>query len=291
MFEDPRTRGPRPPFPAPGLDTAAGKGHLNPKPDHGERSYAGRRRLEACGAIVIGGDSGIGRAVAIAFAREGADVLIAFQTEEAEAAETARWVREAGRRAVLAGGDLNSQRRQTELVEEAIAQFGHLDVLVNDAVAGWAHESPEALSALEVEEILRKSTEAVFAFARIAASRMKPGSSIIATTAVHSSHPRSQQRAYAAFQGGVGSLTASLALELAQHGIRVNAVEPGPVWAPRVLMTLSDEQRRNFGAETMLGRPAQPAELAPAYVFLASADASFITGSVLSVTGGRFELA
>ena len=290
MFEDPRKRGPRPPFPASRLG-AGGDGHLDPKPDHGERSYAGRRRLEACGAIVAGGDSGIGRAVAIAFAREGADVLIAFQTEEAEAEETARWVREAGRRAVLACGDLNSQRHQTQLVEQAIAQFGHLDILVNDTVAGWAHESPHESSALQVEEILRKSTEAVFAFSRIAASRMTPGTSIITTTAVHSSHPPSQQRAYAAFGGGVASLTASLALELAQRGIRVNAVEPGPVWAPRMLMTLTDEQRRNFGVETMLGRPGQPAELAPAYVFLASADASFITGSVLSVTGGRFDRA
>jgi hypothetical protein len=240
-------------------------------------------------AIVTGGDSGIGRAVAIAFAREGADVLIAFQTEQAEAEETARWVSQAGRQAVLAGGDLNSELRQTELVARAIAQFGHLDVLVNDAVSGWAHESPRELSALEVEETIRKSTEAVFGLSRIAASRMKPGGSIITTTAVHSSHPPSQQRAYAAFQGGVAALTASLALELVQRGIRVNAVEPGPVWAPRVLLTLTEEQRRNFGADTMLGRPAQPAELAPAYVFLASIDASFITASVLCVTGGRFE--
>jgi hypothetical protein len=287
MFEDPRTRGPRPPFAASRPDTG-GTGHLDPEPDHGERSYSGRGQLEGCGAIVSGGDSGIGRAVAIAFAREGADVLIAFQTEEAAASETARWVREAGRRAVLAGGDLNSARHQKEIVERALAQFGHLDILVNDAVASWAHESPHELSALEVEETLRKSTEAVFTFSRVAAARMKPGTSIITTTAVRSPHPPAQQRAHAAFQGGVASLTASLALELAQRGIRVNAVEPGPVWAPRVLMTLSEEQRREFGADTLLGRPAQPAELAPAYVFLASTGASFITGSVLSVAGGRF---
>ncbi len=285
MFEDPRTRGPRPPFAA-RLDTCD-QDHLDPKPDHGERSYTGRGRLEGYAAIICGGDSGIGRAVAIAFAREGADVLIAFQAHEAAAAETARWVREAGRRAVVAGGELNSQPHQSELVEQAIAQFGHLDVLVNDAVAEWAQESPHEQSALEIEETLRRTTESVFTFSKVAAERMKPGSSIITTTALHSSRPPSQQRAYAAFQGGVASLTASLANELAQRGIRVNAVEPGPVWAPRVLITLTEEQRCNFGAETMLGRPAQPAELAPAYVFLASADASFITGSVLSVTGGR----
>jgi NAD(P)-dependent dehydrogenase (short-subunit alcohol dehydrogenase family) len=288
MLEDPRTRGPRPPFPAL-LREASGKAHLDPKPDHGERSYTGYRRLRGCAAIVTGGDSGVGRAVAIAFAREGADVLIAFQTEETEAAETAHWVREAGRRAVLVGGDLNSQRHQTELVEQAITHFGRLDILVNDAASAWAHQSPAGLSVLAVEETVRRSTEAVFTLSRIAASRMKPGGSIITTTAVHSAHPSSQQRAYAAFEGGVASLTASLAGELAPRGIRVNAVEPGPVWAPRVLMTLSAQQRANFGADTMLGRPGQPAELAPAYVFLASGEASFVTGSVLAVTGGWFE--
>jgi len=281
MLEDPRTRGPRPPF-----AEFSGADNLDPKPDYGERSYAGRGRLEGCGAIVLGGDSGIGRAVAVAFAREGSDVLIGFQTELAEAEETAGWVRKAGRRAVLAGGNLDSELRQTQLVEQAIAQFGHLDVLVNDTVAGWAHVSPHELSALEIEESLRKSTEEAFAFARLAASRMRPGSSIITTTAVRSPHPASQQRAYAAFQGGVASLTASLATEFASRGIRVNAVESGPVWAPRVLRTLTREQTRSFGSETLLGRPAQPAELAPAYVFLASSEASFMTGTLISVTGG-----
>jgi NAD(P)-dependent dehydrogenase (short-subunit alcohol dehydrogenase family) len=284
MFEDPRTRGPRPPFAEPGSS-----GNLDPKPDYGERTYTGRARLRGCGAIVLGGDSGIGRAVAIAFAREGSDVLIAFQTEEKDAEETAEWVRKAGGRAVLAGGHFDSERRQTALVEQAIGEFGHLDVLVNDAVAGWAHLPADGLSAAQIEESLRQSTEGAFAMAKAAAPRMKPGGSIITTTAVRSSHPVSQQRAHAAFQGGVASLTASLATEFAPLGIRANAVEPGPVWAPRFLRTLTPEQRRNLGADTMLGRPAQPAELAPAYVFLASSEASYMTGAVLSVTGGRFE--
>lgn len=238
---------------------------------------------------MTGGDSGIGRAVAIAFAREGADVLIAFRTAESEAAETARWVEKAGRRAILVGGNLEGEPQQKQIVEQAIAQFGHLDILVNDAVADWPHEAAQRLSALDLEQALRKSTEAVFGFARIAASRMQPGASIITTTALRFSHPSFEQRAYGAFQGGVAALTASLATELARKGIRINAVEPGPVWAPRVLATLTDEQRRSFGADTLLGRPGQPAELAPAYVFLASAEASFVTGSVLPVTGGWFD--
>jgi hypothetical protein len=290
MFEDPRTRGPRPPFPAARLDIGR-NGNLDPNPDHGEGSYGGHGRLEGCGAIIVGGDSGIGRAVAIAFAREGADVLIAFQAEEAEAAETAQWVGKAGRRAVLARGDLDSQRRQSEIVEQAMREFGHLEILVNDAVAGWTQEPQHQASALAVEESFRKRTEAVFAMSRIAADRMTPGAAIITTTAVHSARSLSQQRAYASFQGGVASLTASLALELAQKGIRVNAVQPGPVWAPRLVGALSEDQRRNFGAETMLGRPGQPVEFAPAYVFLASPEASFVTGSVLCVTGGRFDRA
>jgi NAD(P)-dependent dehydrogenase (short-subunit alcohol dehydrogenase family) len=282
MFEDPRACGPRPPF-----RPFDGRGHLDPEPDYGERSYVGRGRLEGCGAIVVGADSGIGRAVAIAFAREGADVLIAFQTEEEAARESAEWVRKAGRRSALAGGPFDTEQRQRQLIEQAIAEWGHLEVLVNDGVAGWAHESPQELSVLEIEASLRKSTEDAFALARIAALRMKPGSSIITTTTVRSSHPDAQQRAHAAFQGGVASLTASVATEFAPRGIRVNAVEPGPVWAPRVVRTLTHDQQRDFGADTMLGRPAQPAELAAAYVFLASPEASFITGTVLSVTGGR----
>ena len=286
MLEDPRLSGPRPPFRAP-MSLA----DLDPKPDHGERTYVGCHRLEDYTAIVVGGDSGIGRAVAIAFAREGANVVVGYQAQHEGAEETARWVSKAGRRAVLLPGDLNSEGYRHVLLEQAIRQFGSLDVLVSDAPSIHDRGSAEdvELSAASIEGALRTGQESVFALSLLAADKMRPGASVIATTLARSEHSPSLQRAYAAYRGGIASLTVSLALELAGRGVRVNAVEPGPVWAPRVLANLTDRQLENFGANTLLGRPAQPAELAPAYVFLASRQATFITGAVLPVTGGQLE--
>ena len=278
-MEDPRLAGPKPPFRVP-----TRRVDLDPKPDHGERAYVGSNRLENCAAIVVGGDSGIGRAVAIAFAREGANVLIGYQADLDGAEETVRWVTEAGRSAVALPGDLKSEAYRHVLVEQAIEQFGSLDVLVSDAP--WISSVADGLA---VEEAIRTGQESVFALALLAANSMKAGGAIVATTLAQSEHSPSLQRAYAAYRGGVASLTASLARELSDRGVRVNAVEPGPVWSARTLATLTNEQVASFGAHTLLGRPAQPAEIAPAYVFLASRDASFITGAVLSVTGGQPE--
>jgi NAD(P)-dependent dehydrogenase (short-subunit alcohol dehydrogenase family) len=259
---------------------------LQPSPDHGEHSYRGAARLEGRAALVTDGDSGIGRAVAIAFAREGANVLIAYLNEHAEAEETARWVTEAGRRAVLVPGDIRDALYQGILVSRALAEFGRLDILVNNAAFQWAHEPLANASASEMEQALRTQSESVFFLAKTAGAKMKPGSSIINTSAMRASHPRSALRAYASNQGAVATFTASLAQLLAPNGIRVNAVAPGPVWTPRVLAPLSEAEIAKFGADTLLGRSAQPAEIAPAYVFLASSDASYITGAVLPVTGG-----
>jgi len=277
-MEDPRFAGPKPPFGVPPRS-----GDLNPKPDHGERTYVGCNRLEHYAAIVVGGDSGIGRAVAIAFAREGASVLIGYQGDREDAEETVRWISEAGRRAVAVPGDLRSDAYRQLLVERSIEEFGSLDVLVSDAP--WINDVEDGLA---VEEAIRSGQEAVFALSLLAADKMKPGAAIVATTLAQLEHAPSLQRAYAAYRGGVGSLTASLARELSGRGVRVNAVEPGPVWAPRMLAALTDEQVASFGANTLFGRPAQPAEMAPAYVFLASPAASF-TGAVLPVTGGQLE--
>jgi hypothetical protein len=281
MLEDPRFSGLRPPF-----RTPMSPGDPDPKPDHGESTYVGSNRLQDYTALLIGGDSGIGRAVAIAFAREGANVVIGYRADHEGARETARWVSHAGRRAVLCPGDLNSEDYRQALIEQAHGQFGSLDVLVSDAPSIGDRDD---LSAVEIEEVIRTGQESLFALASIAGESMKPGSAIISTTLARSEHSPSLQRAYAAYRGGVASLTVSLAIKLADRGVRVNAVEPGPVWAPRMLATLTDGQLANFGASTLLGRPAQPAEMAPAYVFLASQAASFMTGSVLSITGGQFE--
>ena len=286
MLEDPRSIGRRPPFRVP-----ASPGDLSPKPDHGEHSYVGSNRLPDRVAIVIGGESGIGRAVSIALAREGANVVIGYRADAEGAQETARWVRAAGRKARLVSGDLNSEDYRRAVVAEAMGQFGSLDILVSDAPSicecGLVGEA--TFSAASIEESIRTGQESLFALAELAADCMKPGAAIIATTLARSEHAPALQRAYAAYRGGIASLTVSLALRLADRGVRVNAVEPGPVWAPRMIATLTEQQLANFGASTLLGRPAQPAEVAGAYIFLASREASFITASVLPVTGGQLE--
>jgi len=283
MLEDPRFAGPKPPF-----RVRRPARYLDPKPDHGERTYVGSNRLEGYAAVVVGGDSGIGRAVAIAFAREGANVLIGYRSDHKGAEETARWVSEAGRRAIALPGDLNSEDYRHLLVDQAISQLGSLDILASDAA--WIGDvEPHQDDALSVEEAIRTGQESVFGLSLLAGEKMRPGAAIVATTLAQSEHGPLLQRAYAAYRGGVARLTASMARQLSGRGVRVNAVEPGPVWAPRMLATLTDQQLTNFGAGTLLGRPAQPAEMAPAYVFLASREARFITGAVLPVSGGQLE--
>jgi NAD(P)-dependent dehydrogenase (short-subunit alcohol dehydrogenase family) len=278
MLKDPHLGGPTPPFRVPGAGA-----DLDPKPDHGEYTYLGSSRLQNYAAIVLGGDSGIGRAVAIAFAREGANVLLAYQADRNGAEETARWVSEAGRPVALCPGDPNSEDYHHLLIEQALRQFGSLDVLVSDAPPTGS-VGPD-----KIEEAIRSGQESIFALSLLAAEKMRPGAAIVTTTLPRSEHSPALQRAYAAYRGSIVNLTASLALKLAARGVRVNAVEPGPVWAPRMLAMLTEEQLASFGASTVFGRPAQPAELAPAYVLLASAQASFITGTVLPVTGGQLD--
>jgi NAD(P)-dependent dehydrogenase (short-subunit alcohol dehydrogenase family) len=268
MLRDPRSADPR------------------PVPDHGEASYRGSARLGGCVALITEGDSGIGRAVAIAFAREGADIVLAYLDEHTDAEQTAEWVKRAGRRAVLAPGDVRDVRHQEHLVTRAVEELGRLDILVNNAAFQWAHEPMADANAAEVEDTLRTQSESVFFLAKAAAAPMRPGGCIINTSPLRSPHPPSHQRAHASHQSAVANFTASLAQLLAPQGIRVNAIAPGPVWTPRVLATLSDEDVARFGKDTLLGRPAQPAELAPAYVFLASNDACYVTGAVLPVAGG-----
>lgn len=287
MLVDPRSAGPRPPFPKQKQPMPGKTAALDPQPDHGEESYEGFNRLEGCAAIVTGGDSGIGRAICIAFAREGADVLISYLNEHEDAEETAKWVRKTGRKAVLVPGDVGDEQHCRDLVKRCVQELGRLDILVNNAAFQATHEKLEDFTSEEIAHTFRTNIESMFFLAREAASHMKPGGSIVNTASIQADHPSPQLLAYATTKGAIANFTAGLAQLLAKDGIRVNAVAPGPIWTPLIPSTMPAEKASKFGSDTPLGRPGQPAELAPAYVFLASNQATYINGAVLPVTGGK----
>jgi NAD(P)-dependent dehydrogenase (short-subunit alcohol dehydrogenase family) len=285
--QDPGERGLPPPFPdqpqsPPGLEQ-----DMLPPPDYGAQSYRGSGRLTGKAAIITGGDSGIGRAVALAYAHEGADVLIAYLNEEPDAQETVRIIERAGRKAVAIPGDIGDERHAQQLVERALQAFGQLDILVNNAAFQMTHQSIQELSSQEFAYTFRTNVFAMFYLCKAALPKMQPGGAIINTASIQAYQPSSSLLAYASTKGAIVTFTKALAEEALQHGIRVNAVAPGPVWTPLIPSTMPKEQVRDFGGQTPIGRPAQPAELAPVYVFLASAEASYIAGEVVGVTGGK----
>jgi NAD(P)-dependent dehydrogenase (short-subunit alcohol dehydrogenase family) len=285
--KDPTHAEPTPPFPEQEQEPPGHEREMRPLADHGEDSYVGHGRLTDRVALITGGDSGIGRAVAIAFAREGADVAIAYLDEHEDAEETARWVRSAGRRALLIDGDIGNEEHCNELVRRTIAELGRLDVLVNNAAFQRTHDKLEDFTREEIETTFRTNIESMFFLAKAAARHMEPGSSIVNTTSIQADHPSAQLLAYATTKGAIANFTAGLAQLLAPQGIRVNAVAPGPVWTPLIPSTMPAEKAAHFGEDSPFGRPAQPAELAGAFVFLASAAATYISGAVLPVTGGK----
>lgn len=290
MLKDPRTRYPQPPQPRQKQPMPGATDEMRPAPDHGEHSYKGSGKLEGCAAIITGADSGIGRAVAIAFAREGADVLIAYYSEDDDAEETRKWVEEAGRRAVLMGGDIKQEAYCQSVIETAIAEFGRLDILVNNAAHQAVFESLEDITVEEWNTTLATNLSAMFFLCKAAVPHMKPGSSIINTSSINAADPSPGLLPYAMTKGAIANFTGGLSGLLADAGIRVNAVAPGPIWTPLIPSTMPNEKVENFGKSTPIGRAGQPAELAPAYVYLASDDASYVTGAVLPVTGGRLML-
>jgi NAD(P)-dependent dehydrogenase (short-subunit alcohol dehydrogenase family) len=259
---------------------------LRPKADHGEESYKGSGRLKGKAAIITGADSGIGRAVAIAFAREGADVLIGYLSEHEDARETAKWVEKAGRKAVLLAGDVSKRAHCRELVERAMKEFGRIDVLVNNAAFQMEHDSVEELSEDEWDYTFATNITAMFVTVKAALPHLKKGASIINTASVVSDQPRPKLIAYSATKAAIVNLTGSLAGVLAEKGIRVNCVAPGPIWTPLIPSTMSPEHVEKFGDNVPLKRPGQPAEVAPAYVFLASDESSYVSGARIAVTGG-----
>jgi NAD(P)-dependent dehydrogenase (short-subunit alcohol dehydrogenase family) len=259
---------------------------MRPQADHGEQSYRGSNKLAGKAAVITGGDSGIGRAVAIAFAREGADVLIAYLNEHEDARETARWVEEAGRKCVLAPGDIGEAEHCRSIIRKAVQAFGRIDILVNNAAYQLTRESLEEIPDEEWDYTFRVNITAMFHLCKAAVPHMKPGSAIVNTSSINSDMPRPQLLPYAATKGAIANFSAGLAGLLAEKGIRVNSVAPGPIWTPLIPSTMPPEKVKNFGKDVPLGRPGQPREVAPIYVLLASDDASYVTGARYAVTGG-----
>jgi NAD(P)-dependent dehydrogenase (short-subunit alcohol dehydrogenase family) len=260
---------------------------MDPKPDHGEESYRGNGRLEGKATVITGADSGIGRAVAIAYAREGADVLISYLSEHEDARDTAKLVEEAGRKAVLVPGDISRPQHCREIIDKAVEEFGKIDVLVNNAAYQMSHDSLEEVSDEEWEHTFATNVSAMFYLTKAALPHMGPGSSIIGSSSVNSDMPSPQLAPYAATKAAIANLCASLAQLLGEKGIRVNSVAPGPIWTPLIPSTMPNEKVEHFGEDTPLGRAGQPAELAPVYVLLASDEGSYISGARYAVTGGR----
>lgn len=287
--QDPRTQYPTPEQPAENIEHPGLTDDMPQQPDHGERSYVGSGRLDGKRALITGGDSGIGRAVAIAFAREGADVAISYLPEEEEdAQETARWVREAGRRALTLPGDIRDESHARSLPDAVVAEFGGLDVLVNNAAFQMAQDGGLMdMTTEQIDRTFRTNLYAMFWITQAAVPHLKEGASIINTTSVQAFEPSPQLLDYAVTKAGIWNFTKGLAQQLAEQGIRVNAVAPGPIWTPLIPATMPEEKVEQFGADTPLGRAGQPAELAPAYVFYASQESSYITGDRIGVTGGR----
>ena len=278
---------PTPPFPAQPQDTPGVTKDMSPRPDHGETSYRGAGRLAGKKVLITGGDSGIGRAVAIAFAREGADLLISYLCEDEDAQETKRWVEEAGRKCVLAPGDIGDAAHCRALVDQAVKELGGLDVLVNNAAHQMAFDSVEEISDEEWRDTFRVNLDAIFYLCKAALKHMGQGASIINTASINSDTPNPKLLAYATTKGAIQNFTGGLAQLVAEQGVRVNCVAPGPIWTPLIPSTLPEEMVKSFGEQTPMKRPGQPAELAGAYVLLASDEASYMSGATLAVTGGK----
>ncbi|MCC9174769.1 SDR family oxidoreductase [Arthrobacter sp. zg-Y179] len=260
---------------------------MTPVPDCGEDSYRGSGKLQGKAAVITGGDSGIGRAVAIAYAREGADVLISYLTEDEDAQDTARLVEEAGRRAVLVRGDLDTAEQCRKVISTAVEEFGKVDILIHNAAFQMDHETIEEIPDEEWEYTFKVNINAMFYLVKAALPHMAPGSSIIGTSSVNSDMPVPTLAPYSATKSAIANFSASLSQLLGERGIRVNSVAPGPIWTPLIPATMPADKVGSFGADTPLGRPGQPAELAPAYVLLASDDGSYISGARIAVTGGN----
>jgi NAD(P)-dependent dehydrogenase (short-subunit alcohol dehydrogenase family) len=285
--DDPREAGPKPPQPPQEQAPPGTSSEMRPVPDYGEQTYRGTGKLKDKVALVTGGDSGIGRAVALAFAREGADVMVAYLQSHDDAADTLHLVRDAGRKGLAMAGDVGDRDHCNELVERTVNELGRLDILINNAAFQMTYDDVLDIPPDEIEYVFRTNILSNFWLVQAAVPHMKPGSAIVNTASIQAYQPSPELLHYATTKGAQVTFTKGLAQGLADRGIRVNAVAPGPIWTPLVVMSFPAEKNAKFGEDTPLGRAGQPAELAPAYVFLVSDDSTYITGEVLGVTGGK----
>ncbi|MBN9526849.1 MAG: SDR family oxidoreductase [Alphaproteobacteria bacterium] len=277
----------KPPFPAQKQPMPGHTAKMTPVPDHGEATYKGSGRLSGRRAVITGGDSGIGRAVAIAFAREGADLLISYYNEDEDAQETRRLVEEAGRKAILMPGDIADPAHCRAIVDRAVKELGGLDILVNNAAHQATFDDIAEISDDEWEMTFKVNIHAMFYLTKAAVPHMKPGSAIINTASINADVPNPTLLAYATTKGAIQNFTGGLAQLLAGKGIRANTVAPGPIWTPLIPATMPEETVAKFGQQVPMKRPGQPAELATAYVMLADPLSSYVSGATIAVTGGK----
>jgi NAD(P)-dependent dehydrogenase (short-subunit alcohol dehydrogenase family) len=278
---------PKPPYPRQQQPYPGRESEMQPRPDYGEQSYRGANRLAHKKALITGGDSGIGRAVALAFAREGADVLISYLNEDADASETMRVVRDAGRTGIAVAGDITNEQHCVSLVERTLKEFGALDLLVNCAGYQMTRDGITGIATEEFDFTMKTNIYAMFWLCKAAFPRMRDGGAIINTASIQAYQPSPTLLGYAATKGAIVTFTKAFAAEAIKRGIRVNAVAPGPIWTPLIPSTMPPEHVEKFGENTPTKRAGQPVEISPVYVFLASTESSYITGEVIGATGGR----
>jgi NAD(P)-dependent dehydrogenase (short-subunit alcohol dehydrogenase family) len=278
---------PKPPFPDQKQPMPGSSAAMDPQPDYGEDTYEGSGRLADKKAIITGGDSGIGRAVALAYAREGADVLISYYNEDEDARETQRLVEAAGRKAILMPGDIKDPAHCRAIIDRAVKEFGRIDILVNNAAHQATFTDVEEISDEEWDVTFRTNIYAMFYLTKAAVPHMPEGGAIINTTSVNADTPSPQLLAYATTKGAIQNFTGGLAQLLAEKGIRVNCVAPGPIWTPLIPSTMPSEKVKEFGSQVPMKRPGQPRELASAYVMLAEPNSSYVSGATIAVTGGK----
>ncbi len=278
---------PEPPFPEQQQPMPGKSALMDPQPDYGEETYRGSGRLSDKKAVITGGDSGIGRAVALAFAREGADILVSYYDEHEDARETRRLIEGAGRRCLLVSGDIKDPSHCRALISKAAATFGRIDILVNNAAHQASFDAAEEISDEEWDVTFRTNIYSMFYLTKAALPHMRPGAAIINTSSVNADAPSPQLLAYATTKGAIQNFTGGLAQLLAERGIRVNCVAPGPIWTPLIPSTMPKDKVKNFGKQVPMKRPGQPKELAPVYVMLATDEASYVSGATVAVTGGK----